>query len=399
MMLDGTKDTSQGGKVGRLTRGGETTSSTGSASSHVNDADGHVHHVHTQLPHHRYHQHQVVTLDSQDKVLMQQWSDIHDEWLHRHELWEQADQDQLDDPHGSIVGHGGEIKGIMVGGILAATTAFAPVGSQFAKKWELIKMAVHPAHRGNGLGKLLLRWTLDHLVDKIRKSGGGQGSISLDSSTKLSAALTLYKSHGFVVMHQRDLVAEAEKRAAWVVECEALKAEAKKASQWTKAEPVVLPAEPTSDFPCGYSTADIVMECALNPGTHTPWLSDDSTSSPRGAAQSVAHAVGGGSLRFVHVSGDEGTLDDIAVAILDIAAEQNKNEKSNRFLVLVDPLEDEPASEGMATYDSVCVAGAAILAHKLDPAGTLATSITGAIRPHSEALTDAVNLLETRVKI
>ena len=47
--------------------------------------------------------HDVVVLDTNDVVVMRQWSEIHLEWLRKHDLWEQADQDQLDDPQGKIV--------------------------------------------------------------------------------------------------------------------------------------------------------------------------------------------------------------------------------------------------------------------------------------------------------
>eukprot|EP00605_Chrysophyceae_sp_TOSAG23-4_P000164 GSChrysophyteH1.ASY1.ANO1.187.1 assembled CDS len=378
MVADGAKDT--------------YSKSNGSEISHINDADGHVHHVHTELPRLMYHEHEVVDLNTSDPVLMRQWSDIHDEWLHRYELWEQPDQDQLDDPYGTIVAGGGRIVGILTEGVLAASTAFKPIGSPIQKRWELIKMAVHPAYRGQGLGKQLLRWTLNYLIEQIRKAGGGRGSIVLESSSKLKAALTLYRSHGFVTTHQRDLNEEAAKRAAWEAECEAIRLEAQKT--WGNNK-VTFPKEPKSNFPSPYTTADIIMECTLDPSIPFSWRGCDALS-PR-MSQSVVHALGGGSLRFVHVSGDVGTLDDIGLAILDIVAERKRMPHSH-FLVLIDPLEDEPAPLGHATYDCVCVAGAAVLANKLDPVGAQAGLIS-TICPHSEALAEAVRVLESKVNI
>ena len=45
-------------------------------------------------------EYEVVVLDTSDTNVMRQWAAMHLEWLHQYNLWEQADQDQLDDPVG-----------------------------------------------------------------------------------------------------------------------------------------------------------------------------------------------------------------------------------------------------------------------------------------------------------
>ena len=132
--------------------------------------------------------------------------------------------------------------------ILAATTAFAPIviddkeeGGDRIYRYELIKMAVHQSQRGKGLGKTLIRYVLNHLNSEVAARSGngkGKGALILESSTKLGAALALYKNHGFVTTHQRYL----EDESATV-----------------------------SVFPSPYATADIMMKCSLEPATYTPY--------------------------------------------------------------------------------------------------------------------------------
>jgi glutamate/tyrosine decarboxylase-like PLP-dependent enzyme/ribosomal protein S18 acetylase RimI-like enzyme len=84
----------------------------------------------------------------------------------------------------------------MNGAILVATCEDQPAGFVALKKvdpstFELTKMAVHPSHRGKGLGETLCRAALD------RAEALGATRVILYSHNSLEAALHLYRKIGF----------------------------------------------------------------------------------------------------------------------------------------------------------------------------------------------------------
>src|SRR5262249_24733555 len=62
------------------------------------------------------------------------------------------------------------------------------------QRYQLARMAVEPAARGNGYGNRLIEHALAH-VKKL-----GASSIFLFSNTVLQSAIALYKKHGFVTV-------------------------------------------------------------------------------------------------------------------------------------------------------------------------------------------------------
>ena len=418
------------------------------------DSELMANYVHTAFPVHALHDHTVVDLDTTNTQVMRQWSDLHEEWLHRFDVWEEADQACLDDPVGHIIDQGGRIVGVFIGGHLAATVAMKPMGSPVNNKWELIKLAVHPLHTRQGLGKLLLHWVIDTLCASIKKKGGVRGTLYLESNTKLVAAISLYNSNSFMVTHQRDLVAEAAQRAAEAIaDAERIAEEQQAARSWRGASTktvkqeteIVIEAPPS--FPSPYETCDIIMERMLDVRNHKPLLSSDTGAgrhavvpgesgntkssnnhmlSPR-VAQSYSENASGGSLRFVHVAASEpGALEDVALAIRNIAQatkEHAVKHNMHKFTLLVDPISDKlstTAGVGAAIgddkreYDALCVAGAAALLESLGASSglTIGTTVAGAgtsttgaahaiissIRPHSHALESAINMLQELVE-
>ena len=408
---------------------GTNSSSNLSSTSNAANAD-HSTHIHTAFPTHAPHEHGVVHLDTTDSLVMRQWSDMHEEWLHRFDVWEPADQACLDNPQEHIIDRGGEIVGIFVGGHLAVTVGFKPIGSTMNNKWELVKLAAHPAHSGQGLGKMLLRWTIDYLCAKTRKTGGAKCTIYLESNKKLAAAIGLYRAHGFLVIHERDLVAEAKARVLQE-EMERVKreAEADRAAKnsWisptTKSNATNLHITAGSDsigrmcvsnaFPSPYETCDIIMERTINIASYKPLLSASANNnhnhnsssdggggggpemlmSPR-VAQSVTLTKDGGSVRFVHVDASaEGALEDVALAIQEIVTHANQQRQGSgssnilskpQFCVLVDPMplpvpvlvQATNENDVMLEYDCLCVCGAAVLLEELSKAAAVAAGLT-----------------------
>jgi len=427
-----------------VSSGSKNTDSRGHHPGFETDMDPELlaNYVHTTFPVHALHDHTVVELDASNSQVMRQWSDLHEEWLHRFDVWEEADQACLDDPKGTIIDCGGRIVGVFIGGHLAATVAMKPKGSVINNRWELVKLAVHPTHSRQGLGKLLLNWVIDSLCASIRKHGGVRGTLYLESNKKLTAAMSLYKANGFKVTHERDLVAEAAQRAAKAIadaERITLAQPAAKSSWGGSAKvkldaPVAEVAAPSvSAFPSPYETCDIILEKTLDVLNYKPLLSTNTGSgqhtnssasnllSPR-VTQSYSENTSGGSLRFVHVDASEpGALEDVALAIRSIAKtakDHAMKHNLDKFTLLVDPIRDKPSSApatGVAgaedifskrEYDVLSVAGAAVLLESLG-SRTEAASVTtvgaahaiiGSIRPHSHPLESAIGMLQSLIK-
>jgi putative acetyltransferase len=110
-------------------------------------------------------------------------------WLDQHELFEPHDDEQLRDPVGSIIVPGGAIFVALRGYEVVGTAAVAPCGEA---EMELIKLTVAQSARGSGLGRRLA----DTCLEFARAAGVKR--VVLVSSSRLSAALKLYESMGFV---------------------------------------------------------------------------------------------------------------------------------------------------------------------------------------------------------
>ena len=110
-------------------------------------------------------------------------------WLDEHGLFEPVDEAQLVDPTGSILAIGGAIFVALDGDAVIGTAAVIPHGPG---ELELAKLTVDVPARGRGLARRLTEVCLAH----ARREGARR--LVLVSSTRLSAALRLYESLGFV---------------------------------------------------------------------------------------------------------------------------------------------------------------------------------------------------------
>jgi ribosomal protein S18 acetylase RimI-like enzyme len=110
------------------------------------------------------------------------------EWLDQYNLTESHDLEILDDPEGTVLKKGGEIFLAMDGVSVAGT---AGLWKEDKSTFELIKMAVDPAYRGQGISKLLL----DRCLETAKKKGARK--IILYSNSQLKTALGLYEKYGF----------------------------------------------------------------------------------------------------------------------------------------------------------------------------------------------------------
>ena len=110
-------------------------------------------------------------------------------WLDEHGLYEPPDEAQLTDPDGTILALGGVIYVALERGTVVGTAALIPHGPG---EMELVKLAVHPSARGRGIARRLTETCLAHARQQ------GIQRVVLVSNSRLSAALRLYESMGFV---------------------------------------------------------------------------------------------------------------------------------------------------------------------------------------------------------
>ena len=110
------------------------------------------------------------------------------EWLKRYFYIEEGDHAVLSAPEKHILGCGGSIYFALHGEEVVGTCALLPVGEN---EVELTKMAVDPAARGLGIGRLLL----EHAIRAFERLG--RDTLFLETNTKLAPAIRMYESVGF----------------------------------------------------------------------------------------------------------------------------------------------------------------------------------------------------------
>jgi len=113
------------------------------------------------------------------------------EWLDGYGLYEEADAKQLYAPRKEIIDAGGEIFIAVKDGRVVGTCALVRTSDVMI---ELAKLSVDKHARGAGLGRRLSLFA----IERARELGATR--IALVSSTKLTTALRLYESMGFVRM-------------------------------------------------------------------------------------------------------------------------------------------------------------------------------------------------------
>lgn len=121
------------------------------------------------------------------------------DWLEQYDLLESHDLLVLDNPRGNVLERGGYIW-LAVTDADVDTADLSPhprvIGSaalihEHDDCYELAKMTVAPAFRGQGISKLLI----EQCLHKARDIGAG--TLILWSNSQLQTALSLYTQYGF----------------------------------------------------------------------------------------------------------------------------------------------------------------------------------------------------------
>jgi putative acetyltransferase len=110
-------------------------------------------------------------------------------WISKHFAIEPMDERILEDPEAGIIAAGGCVLFALIGEQVIGTCALDAHGEG---RFELIKMGVDEGFQGRGVGRALLLRALE----VFRELGGRE--LSLETNSKLTPAITLYESVGFV---------------------------------------------------------------------------------------------------------------------------------------------------------------------------------------------------------
>lgn len=120
--------------------------------------------------------------------LQPEFERINKQWVEQFFSLEEFDRNQLEHPQEYIIDKGGAILFARDGGQILGTVGLGKSGEDV---YEMIKMGVSPEARGKGVGQLLGK----AILEKARALGGRK--VVLYSSSKLEAALALYRKIGF----------------------------------------------------------------------------------------------------------------------------------------------------------------------------------------------------------
>ncbi len=110
------------------------------------------------------------------------------EWIEEYFEVEKHDSEILDDPKKWVIDPGGQIFMAIADSKAAGTVAMIPAGDGVL---ELTKMAVSPAFQERGIGSQLIEACVE-----FAKNYGAK-SVFLESHTKLTPALMLYRKYDF----------------------------------------------------------------------------------------------------------------------------------------------------------------------------------------------------------
>ena len=111
-------------------------------------------------------------------------------WIEKYFCIEPADTAIFNSPEKTIIQKGGFIFCALVSGDVAGVCALQKISTP-KYEYELSKLAVEPRYQGLGIGEKLCRAAVEKAQSLSEKK------ILIESNTKLTAAINLYKKLGF----------------------------------------------------------------------------------------------------------------------------------------------------------------------------------------------------------
>ena len=129
----------------------------------------------------------IRIIDDEDQY-QPEFSRMNREWLDQYGLTESHDLEVLEDPRGTIIEPGGYIFLAMDEDQIVGTAVLI---REREGEYELVKMFVSKAYRGQGISKLLIEKCLQQAAIC------GATRVFLYSNSQLQAAIHLYANYGF----------------------------------------------------------------------------------------------------------------------------------------------------------------------------------------------------------
>ena len=130
-----------------------------------------------------------VSIIGFDPRFARAFADLNYQWIGETYGIEPHDHEILDHPNEAVIAKGGQIFFAVSEDDVAGTVAMIPYEND---AFELTKMAVDPAFRGQGMGDKLMQACIEFTRTSDRNR------IILESNTKQEAAIHLYRKFGFV---------------------------------------------------------------------------------------------------------------------------------------------------------------------------------------------------------
>lgn len=130
----------------------------------------------------------MINIISYEEKYQPDFKRLNLEWLDKYHLTETHDLEILDHPMEKVIAGGGCIFLAMDGEKVVGTAGLAKEQEGI---FELVKMTVDTAWRGQGISKILLKRCLDE-AKKLKAK-----KIFLFSNSQLLTALKLYEKYGF----------------------------------------------------------------------------------------------------------------------------------------------------------------------------------------------------------
>lgn len=123
-----------------------------------------------------------------DPVYAADFARLNFEWLETYFYVEEYDKKVLNNPKEYIIDKGGHIFFALIEGAVVGTVALI---KRDHDTFELSKMGVSPNYQGQRIGQKLMYYCINFCGEQ------GVQRIFLDSNTKLTPAISLYKKVGF----------------------------------------------------------------------------------------------------------------------------------------------------------------------------------------------------------
>jgi putative acetyltransferase len=113
---------------------------------------------------------------------------LNEQWIAKYFRIEDKDRETLGDPVGKILNHGGCI---FLADLEDETVGTCALVAMQPGEYEVAKMAVDEEHRGAGIGRALLEYTV------AQARGLGAHRLYLETNSTLASAIHLYEAIGF----------------------------------------------------------------------------------------------------------------------------------------------------------------------------------------------------------